>query len=93
MASQILIKMSVLSLSIGQSKNPVQEALLIKAQSRIVQLESEVSTLRQEAMVDKVKQDFSYVASVTDVERQNQVCTACREVSQCLIPCNIIICS
>lgn len=55
-------------------RNPLQEALLIKAQSRIVQLESEVSTLRQEAVAEKVKQDFSYVVStVTDVERQNQV--------------------
>ena len=52
-------------------RNP--EALLIRAESRIVQLESEVDRLRQEAVAEKLKQDFSFVPSVTDVERQNQV--------------------
>lgn len=57
-----------------EAKNPLQEALLIKAQSRIVQLESEVSKLRQDAMADKLRQDFNFITCATDVERQNQVC-------------------
>lgn len=67
---------SVLSINVdrgGSKRNPLQEALLIKAQSHVVQLESEVSRLRQEAMAEKLKQDFSFVTSVTDVERQHQV--------------------
>ncbi len=59
-----------------QAVNALQEALLIKAQSRIVQLESEVSRLTQEALVEKLKQDFSSATremTVTYVERQHQV--------------------
>lgn len=56
--------------------NPVREALLIKAQSRIVQLESEVSHLRQEAAAEEVKHDWSFRAKamgVIDMERQHKV--------------------
>lgn len=57
--------------------NPLQEALLIKAQSRIVQLESELSRLRQDALAHQLKRDFSDSSSttccVTDVQKQNQV--------------------
>lgn len=56
--------------------NALQEALLIKARSRIVQLEAEVSRLRQHAAADKVKQDFSFASKaigITNVERQNKV--------------------
>lgn len=51
------------------------EALLIKAQSRIVQLESEVSRLRQEATAEKLKHVTKVTdgAGVTDVERQHKV--------------------
>lgn len=55
-------------------------AELIKAQSRIIELESEVNVLRQEAVTEKLKQDFSFItkdaAAVTDsnvIERQHQV--------------------
>lgn len=58
----------------ADGKNPLQEASLIVAQSRVVQLESEVSRLRQDAMEAKLKQDFSFVNTcVTDFGRQNQV--------------------
>lgn len=55
------------------------EALLIKAQSRIVQLESELSRLRQEATVEKLKQVTRVTggAEVTDVERQHKVQEMC----------------
>ena len=45
-------------------------AILIKAESRIIQLESEVSRLRHEAMADKLKQDLKFITKdllVTDV--------------------------
>jgi hypothetical protein len=58
----------------SEAGSPLQEALLIKAQSRILQLESEVSRLRQEAAAAKLKQDFSAVHSFTDLKRENQVC-------------------
>ena len=51
------------------------EALLIKAQCRIVQLESELSRLRHEATAEKLKKHVTKTgeAGVTDVERQHKV--------------------
>ena len=57
----------------GGPKNPLQEALLIKAQTRILQLESEVCRLRDEAMAENLKRDFNSAHTFTDLERQNQV--------------------
>ena len=53
----------------------LQEALLIRAQSRVVQLESEVCRLRQEIATNQVKDDFnaSKDISVSDVERLHKV--------------------
>lgn len=57
------------------SRSPLQEALLIKAQSRVVELESEVCRLRQEVAASKVKEDFNATKDivVTDVERLHKV--------------------
>ncbi len=65
-------------LSLSSSTNSaLQGALLIKAQSRIVELEDQVSQLKQEAAVERVKQDLSTLASrnigITDVERELKV--------------------
>ena len=59
------------------SSSALKGALLIKAHSRIVELEAEVSLLKQEAAVERVKQDLTSLTTkntaITDVERQHKV--------------------
>ena len=54
-----------------------REALLIKAHKHIVELEAEVSRLKQESTINRVKEDFytkdRCTRPTTDVERQQKV--------------------
>ena len=65
------------SSSSSSSNAALQGALLIKAQSRIVELEDQVCKLRQEAAVEGIKQDLATLASrnigITNVERELKV--------------------
>ena len=57
--------------------SPLQEALLIRAQSRIVQLESEVDKLRQQVEVNKTIESFNASKDVlmtdSNIERLHKV--------------------
>ena len=77
MAEEHGAMMTMSTLAQTSTSSALQEALLIKAQSRIVDLENEVSKLRQEASVQRVKQDLTALATrslgITDVEREHKV--------------------
>ena len=61
------------------SKSARQQALLIKAQSRVIEAESEVSRLKQEVSISRVKEGVGHVTKNSgveyDVERLHKVHT------------------